>query len=114
MTRTTQAQLPEPFSTLEPFARTWCLETESQRWDQRMASDMTAMQEFYDAGFPLIVDALAYCDKFPLDDLPEDARQLLHLVHSLILVAMCVEIWHQPEVVDGADAVITRVSDPEY
>ncbi len=106
------ALLPEQFAELEPYAATWCLETEPERYEQRMASTMAQMQPFYDAGFPRIGEALAHCDRFPLDAMPDDARRLLHLVHSLIMVAMCVEIWHQPRVVDGADAQIHRVGEP--
>ena len=32
-------------------------------------------RQFYDAAFPRLNDVIAYCDKFPLDDLPEDARR---------------------------------------
>ena len=70
------------------------------------------MQAFYDACFPRIQDAIAYCDKFPLDDLPDDARHLLQLVHSVVMVSMCVEIWHQPRVIDGADAELHRIAEP--
>jgi hypothetical protein len=28
------------------------------------------------------------------------------------MVAMCVEIWHQPKVVNGADAEIHRIGEP--
>jgi hypothetical protein len=106
--------LPDEFSELESFAAAWCLETEAERWNMRMASSMATMQAFYDAGFPVLQDALAYCDKFPLDDLPEDARNLLRLVHSVIMVAMCVEIWHQPKVVDGGDAILHRLTEPSF
>ena len=75
---------------------------------------MAQIGALYDAGFPRIPDALAYCDGVPRDDLPEQARNLLHLVFSIILVAMCVEIWHQPQVVDGADAQIHRVAEPLF
>ena len=61
---------------------------------------------------PADPEALAYCDKFPLDDLPDDARHLLQLVYSIVIVAMCVEIWHQPKVIDGADAQLDRVGEP--
>ena len=57
-------------------------------------------------------EAVDYCDKFPLDDLPDDARRLLELVHSLVMVSMAVEIWHQPRPVDSADAVLDRVVEP--
>lgn len=106
------ALLPSEFADLEPFASTWCLATESERYARRMASTMTEMQAFYDAGMPRIEEALAYCDKFPLDDLPDNARHLLQLVHSMIMVSMCVEIWHQPRIIDAADAEIHRVAEP--
>jgi hypothetical protein len=107
-----EALLPHQFASLEPFAPTWCLATESERYAQRMASTMAEMQTFYDAAFPRIEEALAYCDTFPLDDLPEDAGRLLQLVYSTIMVAMCVEIWHQPRVIDAAYAQLHRVGDP--
>lgn len=106
------ALLPEQFAELEPYAATWCLSTEPERYARRTASTMAQMQPFYVAGFPRIGEALAHCDQFPLDAMPDDARRLLELVHSLIMVAMCVEIWHQPRVVDGADAEIHRAGEP--
>ena len=36
---------------------------------------MAEMQAFYDAIMPRAEEAIAYCDKFPLDDLPEDVEQ---------------------------------------
>jgi hypothetical protein len=108
----TETLLPPEFSDLEPFTETWSLPTEPERHARRMTSTLPDMQAFYDAGFPRIQDALAYCDKFPLKELPDDARRLLQLVHSIIMVAMCVEIWHQPNVVNGADAEIHRVAEP--
>jgi hypothetical protein len=104
--------LPLGFADLEPFATTWCLVTGEERWDRRMASEMDELQAFYDVANPRLADALAYCDTFPIDDLPDDARHLLELVHSTILVAMCVEIWHQPKVIDSGSAELMRVSEP--
>ncbi|WP_019929578.1 hypothetical protein [Nocardia sp. BMG111209] len=104
--------LPAEFADLEPFAETWCLATEPERWNRRMAGTITEMEAFYRVGFPLLPDAIAHCDKFPVDDLPEDANNLLHLIYSIIMVAMCVEIWHQPQVIDSADAQIHRLADP--
>ena len=105
-------QLPAPFEELEPFTETWCLATETERWEQRLASSMPTMQAFYDAFFPRLEEAIDYCDKFPLDDLPEDATNLLHLIYSLVMVAMSIEIMHQPEPVDAADAVMIRTGEP--
>jgi hypothetical protein len=108
----TDILLPAAFADLEPFAATWCLATESERYDRRMASSMEEMQAFYDAFFPRVNEAVDYCDKFPLDDLPDDAQRLLKLVHSLVMVSMAVEIWHQPRPVDSADAYLDRVVEP--
>jgi hypothetical protein len=57
-------------------------------------------------------EAIEYCDKFSLDDLPEDALNLLHLIYSLVMVAMAVEIFGQPKPTDSADAVLDRVGAP--
>ena len=73
----TDALLPSAFSEFEPFAATWCLPTEAERYTQRLASTMDEMQTFYDAFFPRAEEAIAYCEKFPLDEMPEDAEQLL-------------------------------------
>jgi hypothetical protein len=106
------ALLPSAFAELEPYARTWCLATETERWNARMASTMPEMREFYDAFFPRLEEAIEYCDKFPLDDLPHDALNLLHLIYSLIMVAMAVEVMHQPAPTDAADAVMIRTDEP--
>lgn len=108
----TKPLLPSAFAELEGLAQTWCLATEAERWDQRMASTMPEMREFYDAFFPRLDEAIEYCDKFPLDDLPEDALHLLHLIYSLVMVAMAVEIFAQPKPTDSADAVLNRIHAP--
>ena len=104
--------LPSAFAELEEFAQTWCLPTEAERWNQRLASSMTEMRGFYDAFFPRLEEAIEYCDKFSLDDLPDDALHLLHLIYSLVMVAMAVEVFGQPKPTDSADAVLNRVGEP--
>ncbi|PJK24293.1 hypothetical protein [Mycolicibacterium goodii] len=106
------ARLPSAFAELEPHAETWCLATESERWNQRVTSTMPELHRFYDDFFPRLEEAIEYCDKYPLDDMPEDAVNLLHLIYSLIMVAMSVEIMHQPAPVDSADAVMLRTGEP--
>jgi hypothetical protein len=104
--------LPSAFAELEEFAQTWCLATEAERWNQRMASSMPEMRVFYDAFFPRLEEAIEYCDKFSLDDIPEDAVHLLHLIYSLVMVAMAIEIFGQLKPTDSADAVLDRISEP--
>lgn len=105
-------RLPAAFSDLEPYAATWCLPTERQRYAQRMASTMSDMQTFYDAFFPRAEAAIAYCEKFPLDEMPEDAQRLLQLLYSLVMVSFPVEAWRQPHVPDSGAAYLDLVLEP--
>jgi hypothetical protein len=104
--------LPDQFAELEPFAETWCLATESERYDRRLASSMKELQTFYGAFFPRLEEAIAYCDQFPLGELPEEVQGLLQLVYSLVMVAMSIEVFHQPKAVNAADAWLKRVTEP--
>lgn len=96
--------LPAGFSDLEPFVKDWCLATEPERYAKRVASSMDEIQAFYDATFPRTEEAIAYLDKFPLQELPDDALRLLRLLYSLILVSFAVEIWRQPSIPDTGTA----------
>ena len=106
------ARPPAAFSDLERFAATWCLPTERQRYAQRLASTMAEMQAFYDAFFPRAEEAIAYCEKFPLDEMPEDAQRLLQLLYSLVMVSFPVEAWRQPHVPDSGAAYLDLVLEP--
>jgi hypothetical protein len=104
--------LPKEFAELEPFAPTWCLASESERWRQRHTSTMDELTTFYDALFPRLEEAIEYCNKYPLGDLPDDVANLLRLVYSVVMVSMAIEIFGQPSTIDAADAVLDRVSEP--
>jgi hypothetical protein len=105
-------RLPSAFAELERFADKWCLPTEPERWDARLATPMPELREFYDTFTPRFEEAIDYCDKFPLDDVPEDALNLLHLVYSMIMVSMAIEVFGQQKPTDSADAVIDRTGAP--
>ena len=107
-----QTRLPSAFAELEPFAEKWCLATEAERWDMRMATPMLEMREFYETFSPRLEEAIDCCDKFPLDDVPDDALNLLHLIYSIIMVSMAIEVFGQQKPTDSADAVIDRVGEP--
>jgi hypothetical protein len=103
--------LPAEFADLEPFAE-WCLPSEPRRYAKRLASSMIEMEAFYDAITPRAEEALAYCDKFSLDDLPEEALNLMHLLYSMIMVSFPVECWKQPRVPDSGASTLNCVSEP--
>jgi hypothetical protein len=98
------AQLPPEFSDLERFVEDWCLDSEPQRYAKRLSSTMDEIQEFYDAIFPRTEEVIQYLEKFPLDELPDDAFRLLKLLYSLIVMSFAVEIWKQPYIPDTGTA----------
>jgi hypothetical protein len=108
----TDALLPPDFADLEPFASQWCLPTERERFAARMSASMDAIQAFYDAFFPRAEAAIAYCDRFPLDDMPDDAERLLQLLYSLVMVSFPVEAWRQPHIPDTGAAYLDLLIEP--
>ncbi|MFF4027745.1 hypothetical protein ACFYY5_33360 [Nocardia elegans] len=104
--------LPSEFADLEPYAPTWCLPSESERYAQRLASTMDDMQRFYDAITARAEDVLTYCDTFPLDDLPDEVQNLLYLLYSMITVSFPVEVWSQPKIPDTGAAALDCVIEP--
>jgi hypothetical protein len=106
------ALLPAEFADLELYAAAWCLPTEPERWERRLASTMDELQAFYDAVFPRAQAAMAYCDQFALDSLPPDATRLLELLLSLAMVSYAVEVWQQTEPINAGAARIDRIDEP--
>jgi hypothetical protein len=109
---TPAAMLPPEFADLEPYAAKWCLATEPERFAERMASTMPEIQGFYDAAVARAEDAIGYCDRFPLDDMPDEARHLLHLLYSMVMVSFPVECWGQPRIPDTGAVCLDLVSEP--
>jgi hypothetical protein len=105
------AVFPAEFADLEEFAD-WCLPTEAQRYAKRLSSTMADMQAFYDAVTSRAEEAIAYCDKFALDDLPEDVLNLMHLLYSMIMVSFPTECWKQPRVPDSGASTLDCISEP--
>ena len=105
-------RLPSAFTELERFADKWCLPTEPERWEARLSTPMLELRDFYETFAPRFEEAIDYCDKFPLDDIPEDALNLLHLVYSMIMISMAVEVFGTQKPADSADAVIDRIGEP--
>lgn len=104
--------LPEQFSDLAPFTARWCRPTEDERWAARLACPMVEIQAFYDAFEPRAEEAIRYCDQFPLDGLPDEARNLLYLLCSLVEASFPVECWGQAKVPDTGAAEVNCILQP--
>jgi hypothetical protein len=106
------SKLPAEFADLEPYTD-WCLATEPERYAKRLASTMTEMQELYDIGMKYLEEVMVYLDeRFPLDAMPDDAKALMHLMQSVIMVSFPVEVWKQPRVLDSGAAWVTIIKEP--
>ena len=104
--------LPAEFADLERFDG-WILATEPERYGKRLASSMDEMQEFYDAGMARLEDAMVYLDeRFPLHDMPDDAKRLMHMMQSVVMVSFPVEVWKQPRVLDSGAAWVEIIQEP--
>ena len=80
---------------------------------KRLASTMAEMQEFYDAGIGRLEDIMVYVDaRFPLNGMPDDAKALVHLMQSMVMVSFPIEVWKQPRVLDSGAAYIQLIKEP--
>lgn len=100
--RSPSQRLPASFGDLEPFIA-WALGSEREREDRRLASTLDELCAFYDAITPRIEPIVAYLNQFALDEMPAQARELLHMALSWTEIASAVEIYHQPRVINGLD-----------
>jgi hypothetical protein len=108
----TKDLLPGQFADLESLAQQWCLPTEPERYDKRLASSMDELQTFYDALFPRLEEALTYCDQYRLNALPDQALNLMHLLYSLVAVSFSVEAWGQGRIPDTGASSLPCLVEP--
>ncbi len=111
LTRTTNL-LPDEFAELEPFAAEWSLAAEGDRFAKRLATSMSELRALYDAVTPRAEEAIAYCDRFSLDDMPPTALNLLYLLYSAVTISFAIECWSQPRVPDSGAAVLDCLVQP--
>jgi hypothetical protein len=112
MSETSTALLPAEFADLERFGD-WILATEPERYAKRLASTMEEMQDLYDVGMARLEEVMVYLDaRFPLHDMPDDAKRLMHLMQSVVMVSFPIEVWKQPRVLDSGAAWVTITKEP--
>jgi len=104
--------LPESFSDLQPFVADWALPTRAQRYEARLSKPFDELVTFYDAVAPRAEDAVAYLNGLDIDDLPDDATTLLHLLYSMILVSYAVNVFKQNRIPDSGAAFFEMVAEP--
>ena len=108
----TNLSLPEGFAELEPFVVDWALPTRAQRYEARLSKPFDELVAFYDAVAPRAEEAIAYLNGLDIDDLPDDATTLLHLLYSMILVSYAVNVFKQNRIPDSGAAFFEMVAEP--
>jgi hypothetical protein len=106
------ALLPKEFSELERLAADWCLATEPERQEKRLATPMPDLIDFYDTAVPRFEEAMTWLDQYPLSKLPPEALNLMHLLFSLCTISFAVECWHQPQIPDIGSVRLDLVVSP--
>jgi hypothetical protein len=104
--------LPQGFSDLQPFVADWALPTRAQRYEARLSKPFDELVSFYDAVAPRAEEAIAYLNGLDIDDLPDDATTLLHLLYSMILVSYAVNVFKQNRIPDSGAAFFEMVAEP--
>ena len=112
MSTTPRTSLPDGFSELERFVADWAKPTRQERYDIRLSKTIDELAEFYDAVALRAEESIAYLNGLDLDDLPEDATRLLHLLYSMILVSYAVNVFKQPRIPDSGAAFFDTVVEP--
>ncbi len=97
------SRLPADFADLERFSA-WVLPTERERHARRYAASMDEIRDLYDTMKPRMDAVVAHLNKFPLDEMPDDARDLYLLALSLMEISPAVEMFGRQRAVEGFDA----------
>ena len=108
----TERQLPEGFSELEEWVDDWALPTRAERYAARLDRPYPDLVAFYDGIAPHAERAIAHLDGLDINDLPPDAKRLMHLLYSMILVSYAVNIFKQNRIPDSGAAFFEMVAEP--
>jgi hypothetical protein len=108
----TNLQLPQAFSDLEPLVADWALPMRAQRYEARLNKPYDELVAFYDAIAPRAEEAIGYLNDLDINELPEDAEKLLHLLYSMILVSYSVNVFKQNRIPDSGAAFFDMVAEP--
>ena len=91
------ARLPTGFEALEPFVDQWAPDGAARRMQCRLTSSEAERNAFFNVAKPLLVPALSYLDRKPLQELDEKERRLMNLLLSLCHVSLAVEMQGDAE-----------------
>ena len=104
--------LPNGFQELDRFVADWVQPDRNARYAMRLSKTMDELGAFYDAIAARAEDAMCHLDALDINDLPDDANNLLQLLYSMILVSYAVNAYNQPSVPDSGACYFEQVVQP--
>ncbi|MCV7300382.1 hypothetical protein H7J93_12150 [Mycobacterium barrassiae] len=108
----TEPQLPEGFSELEQWVDDWALSTRAERYAARLERPYDELVAFYDGIAPHAERAVVYLDGLDINKLSAEAKRLMNLLFSMILVSYAVNIFKQNRIPDSGAAFFEMVAEP--
>ena len=94
--------LPDQFSELAPFVDDWALTNEEDRFRKLMATRIEVLREFYDAMAPRAEEVANYLNGLDLKTMPDDARNLFHLLITFVETAHPIKLQWKTTDIDDA------------
>lgn len=104
----TTVALPEPFQYLTPWLE-WAIPTEAGRMQKRLDASMPELTTFYNILLPRMEEIVGYLDQWDLEQIPANSKPLLYLALMFMEVAVCVELFKDPDVPESLTAKKMRV-----
>ena len=105
-----EISLPKGFESLEPFVAYWVRDSNDERRAARSTAQMDDIRAFYDEVVARAPDAIAYLEKFPLDDMPAAETRLFKLLLAMNHAAIAVEMHGAPRAFDSPWPAPVRIA----
>lgn len=97
----TSTTLPPAYADLGRFTGEWLLRDEKSRYDKLLRTSLDDLRVFYDAMLPRMEAIILYLNGFPLDAMPEDAKNLFDLSMTFMETAHPIDLnWKSTDIDD--------------
>lgn len=91
------AVLDEQFSTLNGFVARWSLETEAERFANRVNGGFGETKQFYETMLPRMSEIIEHLNATSMAEFSDRQKALFHLAQSFFEAAIAVEMLGEPD-----------------
>lgn len=101
MTDTAAAPLPPQYADLARFTPEWLLRTEQARYQKLLNTDIEDLRVFYDAMMPRLEEITLFLNRYPLDAMPAEVKNLFDLAMTFMESAHPIDLrWRTTDIED--------------